>query len=107
MLKFRFSHRVATYRGGAVLYKSPAAAGHLVDSGLAVVRKKVAKTITEIELTDLAIGYRQGQAAVDRLGLRPGSFGIREETFPSGIFCYSHRNHWPCVLCATGATGSE
>jgi hypothetical protein len=26
--------------------------------------------------------------------LRPGSFGIRVETFPSGVFCFGHRNPW-------------
>jgi hypothetical protein len=26
--------------------------------------------------------------------LRPGSFGIRVETFPSGVFCFDHRNPW-------------
>ena len=94
MLNFRFAHRVAVHRGFAVEYKSSAAAAHLLDSGLATVRKKVSKTITEIELTNLATGYVQGQARANQLGLRPGSFGIRVETFPSGVFCFDHRNPW-------------
>ena len=94
MLKFRFSHRVAVHRGAAVYYKTSGAAEHLVDSGLATVRKKVSKVITEIDLTDAATGYTQGQVEANRLGLRPGSFGIRVETFPSGVFCFDHRNPW-------------
>jgi len=94
MLKFRFAHRVAVHRGAAVYYKSSAAAEHLVDSGLATVRKKASKVITEIELTNAATGYIQGQVQANQLGLRPGSFGIRVETFPSGVFCFNHRNPW-------------
>ena len=94
MLKFRFAHRVAVHRGAAVYYKSSAAAEHLLDSGLATVRKKASKVITEIELTNAAVGYIQGQVRADQLGLRPGSFGIRVETFPSGLSCFNHRNPW-------------
>jgi hypothetical protein len=50
--------------------------------------------ITEIELTNAAVGYIQGQVRADQLGLRPGSFGIRVETFPSGLSCFDHRNPW-------------
>jgi hypothetical protein len=80
-----------------VYYKSAAAAAHLVQSGLATVRRKAAGIVMEIDLTNFAIGYIQGQVALNRLGLHPGSFGIRTETFPSGVFCYEHRNAWEQV----------
>jgi hypothetical protein len=94
MLKFRFAHRVAVHHGNAVYYKAAAAAAHLVDSGQATVRSKVSRTITAIEMTALAIGYMQGQMRADRLGLRPGSYGIRIENLASGFRCFDHRNPW-------------
>jgi hypothetical protein len=101
MFKIRFKHRVAVYRGASVYHVAPAAAEHLLDSGLAVVRQKHAKVIAEIELTAAASGYKQGTVGADQLGLRPGSFGIREETLPSGLWCYDHRNPWSQVVAAT------
>jgi hypothetical protein len=98
MLKFRFAHRVAVHRGASLFYKSSAAAEHLVDSGLATVLKKTSQTITAIELTNAATGYIQGQVRANQLGLRPGSFGIRVESHPSGVFCFSHRNPWDQVV---------
>ena len=98
MLKLKMAHRVAVYRGAAVYYRAPAAAQHLLDAGLATVRKRVARVITEIELNAAASGYRQGQARVDRMGLQPGSFGIRIETFPSGVSCFAHGNAWNKVV---------
>jgi hypothetical protein len=94
MLKYRFAHRVAVHHGHAVYYKAAAAAAHLVDSGQATVRSKISTTITAIELTAPAVGYMQGQMRPDRLGLRPGSYGIRTETFPNGFSCFAHRNPW-------------
>jgi DUF1680 family protein len=100
MLKFKMAHRVAVYRGASVFYRAPAAAQHLLDSQLATVRKRVAKVITEIELAPEATGYMQGQVRADQLGLRAGSFGIRVETFPSGLSCFDHRNVWEQVVPA-------
>jgi hypothetical protein len=99
MIKFRFAHRVAVYRGGsaAMFYKSSAAAAHLIDAGLATVRKKASKAIIEIELTNAATGYVQGQVRIEQLGLRPGSFGIQIERFASSR-CFAHRDHWPQLL---------
>jgi hypothetical protein len=94
MLKFRLAHRVAVYRGQAMFYKSSAAAAHLLDAGLATVRKKASKAITEIELTTAATGYIQGQVRIEQLGLRAGSFGIAIERLASGR-CFRHRHYWP------------
>jgi hypothetical protein len=94
----KFKHRIAVYRGASIHYVAPAAAEHLLDSGLAVVRQKHAKVIAEIELTAAANGLEQGQVGADQLGLRPGSFGIREETLPSGLWCYAHRKPWHEVV---------
>jgi len=94
MLKFRFSHRVAVFRGASVIYKTSAAAEHLLDSGLATVRKTASRTITELEFTAAATGWRQGQVRPNQLGLHSGSFGIRVEAFASGVFCFNHRNPW-------------
>jgi hypothetical protein len=105
MLKFRFAHRVAVHHGHAVYYKAAGAAAHLVDSGQATVRSKVSMTVTAIEMTAVAIGYTQGQMRVDRLGLRPGSYGIRTETFPSGFHCFDHRNPWHQVRAHPGRGG--
>lgn len=98
MLKRRMAHRVAVYRGASVYYRAPAAAQHLLDARLATVRKRVAKVITEIELAPAAIGYIQGQVRADQLGLHAGSYGIRVETFPSGLSCFDHRNVWDQVV---------
>jgi hypothetical protein len=89
----KFRHRVAVYRNASVYYVAPAAAQHLLASGLAVVRQKAAKVIAEIELTRAATGYQQGQVGADQLGLRPGSFGIRTEVLDSGR-CFAHNNPW-------------
>jgi hypothetical protein len=97
MLKFRFAHRVAVYRGAAVFYKSAGAAAHLIDCGLAKVRKKRAKAVVEIELTNAATGYVQGQVRIEQLGLRPGSFGIQIERLAS-CRCFGHRHYWPQLL---------
>jgi hypothetical protein len=93
----KFKHRVAVYRGASVYYVGPAAALHLLDSHLATVRQKAAKVIAELELTAAANGCEQGQVGADRLGLRPGSFGIAVEQLESSR-CYSHRNPWEQVV---------
>jgi hypothetical protein len=93
----RFAHRVAVHQGFAVFYKPPAAAQHLIDSGLAKVRRKAAKVIVEIELTSAATGYMQGQVGLNCLGLRPGSFGIQVERYESGR-CFAHRYCWASVV---------
>jgi hypothetical protein len=102
MFKIKFKHRVAVYRrhSDSVYHVAPAAAEHLLASGLATVRQKAAKVIAEIELTDAATGYQQGQVGADQLGLRPGSFGIRVEDLPCGLWCYDHRNAWHKVAAA-------
>jgi len=94
MQKMKFVRKVAVHRGAALYYQTPAAAEHLLNAGLATVRQKTARVISAIELTSLAVGYIQGQVAANKLGLRPGSFGIRVESFPSGVFCFDHRNPW-------------
>jgi hypothetical protein len=92
-VRYRFAHRVAVYRNTACFYKSPAAAAHLVDSGLAIVRKKASKVIIEIELTNAATGYVQGCVRIEQLGLRDGSFGIQIERF-GFCRCYAHQYAW-------------
>jgi len=84
---------VRVHRGEASYYVAPAAAEHLLHAGLATVRQKHQKVIANIELTREAIGWQSGQIAADQLGLRPGSFGIRVEHFPSGTQCYAHNDH--------------
>ena len=99
MLKVRrFKRRIAVHRGEAVYYTAPAAVMHLLDSGLATIRAKTGKLISAINLTGEASGYEQGQAELDQLGLRPGSFGIRTEYLDSGYRCYQHRNAWDGVI---------
>jgi hypothetical protein len=99
MLKVRrFKRRIAVHRGEAVFYRAPAAAMHLLDSGLATVRTKTGKLISAINLTAEATGFVQGQAKLDQLGLRPGSFGIRSEYLDSGHRCYQHRNAWDSLI---------
>ena len=63
MARYRYSHRVAVYRGSAIFYKSSAAADHLIDCGLAIIRKKAAKSVVEIELTRAANGLHAGPGA--------------------------------------------
>ena len=94
----RFKRRIAVHRGEAVFYAAPATAMHLLDSGLAAIRTKTGKVISAISLTGAAIGWVQGQARLDQLGLQPGSFGIRTETLDSGHRCYQHRNAWDGVI---------
>lgn len=98
MLKHRFAHRVAVYRGFAMFYRSGAAVDHLLKAGLATVRRRVERTITEVELTKFAVGYMQGTVDIERLGLKPGSFGIHVVNFESGAFCFEHRKPWSEVL---------
>ena len=109
MLKVRrFKRRIAVHRGEAVFYAAPAAAMHLLDSGLATIRAKTGKLISAINLTAEATGFEQGQAKLDQLGLRPGSFGIRAEHLDSGHQCYQHRNAWDGVIrkCESFLPGS-
>ena len=90
----KFTHRIAVHCGAALYYIAPGAAAHLLDSGLATVRQRSSKVISSIEMTNKSSGFQQGQIAADQLGLRPGSFGIRVETFTSGRSCFAHRNAW-------------
>jgi hypothetical protein len=94
----RFKRRIAVHRGEAVYYEAPAAAMHMLDSGLAAIRTKTGEVISAINLTGAAIGWEQGQAKLDQLGLQPGSIGIRTETLDSGHWCYQHRNAWDGVI---------
>jgi len=94
----RFKRRIAVHRGEAVFYAAPATAMHLLDSGLAAIRTKMGDVISAISLTSAAIGWVQGQAKLDRLGLQPGSFGIRTESLDSGHRCYRHGNAWDGVI---------
>ena len=94
----RFKRRIAVHRGEAVFYAAPATAMHLLDSGLAAIRNKMGEVISAISLTGAAIGWVQGQAKLDQLGLQPGSFGIRTESLDSGHRCYQHRNAWEGVI---------
>ena len=100
MLKVRrFKRRIAVHRGEALLfYAAPAAVMHLLDSRLATVRAKKGKAICAIDLTAEATGLVLGHIDLDRLGLRPGSFGIRREYLDSGYRCYQHRNAWDGVI---------
>jgi hypothetical protein len=110
MLKVRrFKRRIAVHRGEALFYAAPAAVMHLLDSGLATVRAKKGKAICAIDLTAEATGFVQGQAKLDQLGLRPGSFGIRTEYLDSGYRCYEHRNAWDGVIpkCETFPAAHE
>jgi hypothetical protein len=77
---------------------APAAATHLLDSGLAIIRTRTGEAISAIGLTGAAIGWVQGQARLDQLGLQPGSFGIRTESRDSGHRCYQHRKAWDGVI---------
>jgi hypothetical protein len=103
----RFKRRVAVYRGGGELYyAAPAAAAHLLDSGLATVRQKSSKVIGEIQLGGAADGNAGGRVELDRLELRPGSYGIRREHLElSGHLCFSHRRPWDEVICTEATTG--
>jgi hypothetical protein len=94
----RFKRRIAVHRGEAVFYVAPAAAMHMLDAGLAAIRTKAGEVISAISMTGAAIGWVQGQADLDRLGLQPGSFGIRTEGLDSGHRCYQHRNAWDGVI---------
>jgi hypothetical protein len=99
MLKVRrFKRRIAVHRGEAVFYAAPAAVMHLLDSGLATIRAKTGKLISAVDLTAEATGFVQGQAELNQLGLRPGSFGVRTEYLDSGYRCYQHRNAWDSVI---------
>ena len=102
----RFSHRVAVYRGFALTYKSSAAAEHLLSCGLATIRRRSGRTITELDLTNAATGYTQGRVRADELGLRAGSFGIRVEALPGGLQCFAHRNPWTQVEARSLPTGA-
>jgi hypothetical protein len=109
MLRVRqLKRRIAVHRGEAVYYTAQAAAMHLLDSGLATVRTKTGKAISAIDLTAEATGFVLGQVELDRLGLRPGSYGIRTENLDSGHRCYQHRNAWDGVIqkCATSLAAS-
>jgi hypothetical protein len=94
----RFKRRIAVHRGEAVYYVAPAAAMHMLDSGLAAIRTKAGEVISAISMTGAAIGWEQGQARLDQLGLQPGSIGIRTEILDSGHRCYQHRNAWDGVI---------
>ena len=101
-----FIHNVAIYRGSAFFYRAAAAAEHLLNAGLAVVKRRRGAKITEIELTPLAIGWMQGTVDPARLGLHPGSYGIIVEILgQSGRHCFNHRRYWPEVIPTMRRTG--
>jgi hypothetical protein len=104
----RFKRRIAVHRGEAVFYVAPAAAMHTLDAGLAAIRTKAGEVISAISMTGAAIGWVQGQEKLDRLGLQPGSIGIRIESLDSGHRCYQHRNAWDGLIpkCETFAASA-
>jgi hypothetical protein len=100
MLKNRkFRHRVAVHRADFVAYAAPALAAYLLDTGRAIVLWRQSKVITAIRLNARADGNIEDRIALQELGLQPGSFGIRVETFSNGLWCYGHKHPWDELLC--------
>lgn len=93
--KLRFRHRVSVISptGRLIGYGGAALIVPLLESGRAVVeRMSDSRQVSAVRLIEHVA------VALNALGLRPGSFGVREVQAESGRCYYEHRRAWHEVV---------